>query len=176
MKRAENDNSESIRKVNELIKDIRIAMLTTVDEEGVVRSRPMATQQAEFNGDLWFFTKSDTAKVEDVERYQQVNVSYSEPSDNKYVSVMGSAEIIDDRAKMKELWNPLYKAWFPDGLDDPQIRLLKVEVEEVEYWDSPGGKVASVLGFVKSLVSGKQADMGENETVKIADAQTSAKR
>lgn len=175
MKRVNEANSDAIKKVNELIKDIRIAMFTTVDDEGVVRSRPMATQQVEFDGDLWFMTKSDTAKVEDVERYQQVNVGYADPGDNKFVSVMGSAEVLNDRAKIKELWNPFYKAWFPDGLDDPTIRLIKIEVEEVEYWDSPGGKVASVLGFVKSLVTGDQSDMGENETVKFGDTQKNAR-
>jgi general stress protein 26 len=127
------NDDEAVKKLGELIKDIKFAMFTTVDEEGVLRSRPMTTQQMEFDGDLWFFTYVDTAKVDDVRQYQQVNVSYAEPDDQRYVSVIGSAEVVDDRDKMEELWNPAYKAFFPDGLSDPRLRLIKVTVSEAEY-------------------------------------------
>jgi general stress protein 26 len=163
-------DAEAVDKLGKLIKDIRFAMLTTVDEQGVLRSRPMATQQVEFDGDLWFFTRVDTAKVEDVRQYRQVNVSYAEPDDQRYVSVMGSAEVLDDREKMAELWNPAFKAFFPDGLGDPRLRLIKVSVSEAEYWDSPN-KVATAIGFVKSLISGHPSDMGENKKITLEDSQ-----
>jgi len=159
------DNDESIKKLGELIKDIRIAMFTTVHEDGVLHSRPMATQQVEFDGDLWFLTRLDSSKVDDVERHEHVNLSYA--SDNRYVSVIGSAAISNDRAKIKELWSPAYKVWFPEGLDDPQLRLIKVDVAGAEYWDTPGGLVAVAIGFVKSIVTGKTAKIGDNETVNL---------
>ena len=161
----------AVKTLGELIKDIRFAMFTTVDEEGVLRSRPMATQQVEFDGDLWFFTRVDTAKVDDVRLYHQVNVSYAAPDDQRYVSVMGSAEVLDDHEKMAELWNPAYKAYFPEGLGDTRLRLIKVTVHEAEYWDSPGGKVATAIGFVKSLVTGDTSHMGENEKIELEDSQ-----
>lgn len=166
------NNAEAIKKLGKLIKDIRIAMFTTVHDDGVVRSRPMATQGAEFDGDLWFLTRVDTSKVTDVKRYEQVNVSYSSTDDNRYVSVTGSAEVLNDRAKMKELWSPAFKIWFPDGLDDPRLRLIKVTVAEAEYWDTPGGLVAVAVGFVKSVVTGKTAKIGDNQTVKLEDARS----
>lgn len=171
-KQAWKGDAEAVRKLGELIKDIRFAMFTTVDDEGLLRSRPMATQQVEFDGDLWFFTRVDTSKVDDVRQYQQVNVSYAAPDDQRYVSVMGSAEVLDDHEKMAQLWNPAYKAYFPDGLGDTRLRLIKVNVREAEYWDSPGGKVATAIGFVKSLVTGDSSRMGENEKIELEDSQT----
>jgi general stress protein 26 len=86
------------------------------------------------------------------------------------VSVIGSAEVVDDRDKMEELWNPAYKAFFPDGLSDPRLRLIKVTVSEAEYWDSPN-KVASAIGFVKSLVTGDPSSMGENKKIELEKSQ-----
>jgi len=144
-------NQDSIQKVRDLIKGIKIAMLTTSNSDGVLHSRPMGTQEVEFDGDLWFFTGSDTQKVNEIKKDQVVNVSYA--SDPRYVSISGTAQIVNDKAKMKELWNPLFKAWFPDGLDDPTLRLLKVTVKQAEYWDNPGGIVATIIGFAESLIN-----------------------
>jgi general stress protein 26 len=136
----EADRADAIKTLGALIKDIKFAMLTTVEDDGSLRSRPMATQQAEFDGDLWFFTGASSAKVGEVQRDRQVNVSYADTDGQRYVSVSGTAQLVRDRAKIKELWNPIFKAWFPDGLDDPDLALLKVAVERAEFWDSPSSK------------------------------------
>lgn len=158
---------EAIEKLNGLIEDIDFAMLTTVDTDGVLRSRPMSTQEAEFDGTLWFFTSDNTHKIEEIERDNRVNASYAKPEDNVYVSVSGTASMTKDRAKMEELWNPILKAWFPEGLDDPHICLLKVDVEQAEYWDSPSSTLVQIAGFVKALVTGQSADGGENEKINL---------
>src|SRR5215213_6569808 len=90
--------AQTIEKLNLLIKDIKIAMLTTVDQ-GVLRSRPMATQETDFDGELWFFTSRQTHNAEEIEKDKRVNVAYAEPDDNRYVSMSGTAELVDDRAK-----------------------------------------------------------------------------
>lgn len=158
---------EAIEKLYALIEKIDFAMLTTIDTDGVLRSRPMSTQQTEFDGDLWFFTNDRTHKVDEIERDNRVNVSYAKPGDNVYVSVSGSASIVHEREKMEQLWNPILKAWFPDGLDTPGICLLKVAVEQAEYWDSPSSTLVQAVGFVKALVTGKRADGGENEKISL---------
>jgi len=158
---------EAIEKLNNLIEDIDFAMLTTVDTDGILRSRPMSTQEAEFDGTLWFFTSDKTHKVEEIEGDNRVNASYAEPKDNVYVSVSGTASIVKDKAKMEELWNPILKAWFPKGLDDPNICLLRVDVEQAEYWDSPSSTLVQVVGFVKALATGQRADGGENEKINL---------
>ncbi len=160
------DQNESIKKLHELIKDIRFAMLTTVEEDGTLRSRPMATQEFEFDGNLWFFTNANAPKVDEVKHDQHVNLSYAEPDKQKYVSVSGKAELVRDRQKIEELWNPIYKAWFPQGLDDPNLSLLKVSVDKAEYWDSPSSQVVRLFGFVKAAVTGKPiSNAGENEKI-----------
>lgn len=158
---------ESIKKLGELIEDIDFAMLTTIDTDGVLRSRPMSTQKAEFDGTLWFFTSDQTHKTEEIEKDNRVNASYSKPEDNVYVSTSGTASISKDRAKMEELWNPILKAWFPKGLEDPHICLLKVNVEQAEYWDSPSSTLVQIAGFVKAMVTGQRAEGGENEKISL---------
>jgi general stress protein 26 len=159
--------TDDVKKLARLIEGIDFAMLTTVCEDGSLRSRPMSTQQAEFDGTLWFFTRDDTAKVGEIERDRQVNVSYAKPGDQKYVSVSGRATLLRDRAKIKELWNPAHKAWFPDGPDDPHLALLRVDVDKAEYWDSPSSTVMHVIGFVKALATGAEFHPGENKKLDL---------
>ncbi|MGE0633028.1 MAG: pyridoxamine 5'-phosphate oxidase family protein [Pseudobdellovibrionaceae bacterium] len=125
--------NSSVQKLGEMIKDIKIAMLTTSNSEGKVHSRPMMTQEIEFDGDLWFFTSISSGKMFELESSQEVNVAYSSPEHSRYVSVSGQAEVVRDRAKAEELWNPLYKTWFKQGLEDPDLVLLKVKVDSAEY-------------------------------------------
>lgn len=158
-------HQEKIEIMRELIKDIDIAMLTTVDGDGTLRSRPMGTQQTEFDGDLWFLTLAGSGKSAEIRRDEQVNVSYAKPGDNRYVSVSGSAELLNDRAKIDELWNPIYKAYFPKGKDDPNIRLIKVHVDKAEYWQTDG-LIATVIGFAQAL-AGQESDLGENEKISL---------
>lgn len=167
-------NNDNIKKLHELIKDIKYAMLTTTEDEGSLRSRPMATLESKSDGYLWFFTKANAPKVHEVEHHHQVNVSYAEPDKQKYVSVSGTAEVVGDRSKMEELWNPVFKAWFPQGLEDPEIALLKVNVDKAEYWDSPSSQMVRLVGFLKSVTTGKPIDnLGEHEKVETPSGQIS---
>lgn len=157
---------ESIKKLGELIKDVKTAMLTTMDW-GVLRSRPMATQDFEFDGDLWFFTSLETHKVEEIEKDRRVNISYAAPDKNIYVSVTGSASIVQDRNKIEEYWNPIYQAWFPEGKDDPNLILLKVSAEQAEYWNYSSGILVQALNFVKAIVTGESDGGGTNEKINL---------
>ena len=160
--------TDQIKKLGEMIKDIKYAMLTTVDESGALRSRPMATQNKEFEGELWFFTKASAPKVEEVERQHHVNVCYTHPDDQTYVSVSGQAKLVRDVEKNKELWTVPMKAWFPNGPEDPEVALLQVSVDKAEYWDTPGSTVVHLVGFVKATLTGKPYHPGENEKVEMS--------
>jgi len=162
----EDKRQESIEKLKSLTEGIDFCMLTTING-GQLRSRPMSTQEFGEGGELWFFTSDDTHKVDEIEADNRVNAAYSKPDDNVYVSVSGRASIVKDREKMEELWNPILKAWFPDGLEDPTLCLLKVSVEEAEYWDSPNSTIVQLVGFVKALVTGQQADGGDHGKVNL---------
>jgi|SRR5690606_14194598 len=160
------DRDEAIQKIRELTEGIDFCMLTTNDG-AVLRSRPMSTQQSDFDGDLWFFTSEDTRKVEEIEKDPHVAVAYSDPGKNRFVSVSGRASMLRDRAKMEELWSPVHKAWFPDGLEDPKLCLLKVEVEQAEYWEGSSSTLIQLFGMVKAIATGQEASYGENEKFQL---------
>lgn len=126
------ENKEAIEQVRELIQGIQTAMLTTVSEEGLV-SRPMKTQDIEFDGDLWFLTKKDTGKFHELLRNRQVNVAYAGKS---FVSIRGKAELVENTERIKQLWNPIYEELLETTYDDPNLVLIKVTAETAEYWDS----------------------------------------
>lgn len=159
------DHQEAVAKVAGLAKGIRIAMLTTVDQDGHLVARPMAQQEVEFDGDLWFFADRDSSTVKQLQVNPHVGVSLS--SSDTWVSICGTAAVVNDPAKAHDLWNSGVEAWMPQGPDDPSVVLLKVSADSAEYWDTPGGRVASVLSFVKSKVTGQPYDGGENEKVEL---------
>ena len=162
------ERSEAVAKLAKLIKGIKFAMLTTACDDGTLRSRPMATQRRPFDGELWFFTDDESPKVSEIRKDQHVNVSYADPDSNTYVSVSGRATLVKDKARAKELWNPFYRAWFPDGLDDPRLGLLRVTVEQAEYWDAPSSAMAHLFGVAKAMVTGKRAsDVADHKKVRL---------
>ena len=160
------NRQESIEKIRDLTHGIDFCMLTTMDS-GFLRSRPMSTQVFEFDGDLWFFTSDSTHKVEEIEKDGRVNAAYSNPDDNVYLSLSGRAEVVKDKAKIEELWSPVLKAWFPEGLDDPHLCLLRIPVEQAEYWDAPSSKIVQLFGMVKAMATGTEADYGENKKISL---------
>ncbi|HEY3707228.1 MAG TPA: pyridoxamine 5'-phosphate oxidase family protein [Terracidiphilus sp.] len=157
---------EGLERIGELIADIRFAMLTTVAADGSLDSRPMATQKAQFDGTLWFLTSSDSRKASEIAENAQVCVAYADPDDAKYVSLKGRANVSEDRAKIHELWSPAYKAWFPEGEDDSQIRVLRVDVTEGEFWDATDGKVVRSVKYL-AAAAGASVKMGEHGSVSL---------
>ena len=157
------ETPSDVEKVAGLAKDIRIGMLTTVDSDGHFVSRPMAQQEVEFDGDLWFFAERGSRKVAHIAADPHVGLTLT--SDDTWISLDGDAEIVDDTAKAKELWNPWVEAWLPQGPEDPSIVLIKFNGHTAEYWDTPGGRIASVISFVKAKVTGERYDGGANEKV-----------
>jgi len=162
-------DQKTAERFKELIDDITFAMLTTAAPDGSLRSRPMASLKTDsFEGDLWFFTDDDSPKVDEITREHHVCVSFASPAKQKYVSVSGLATLVQDKARMKELWTPAAKAWFPRGVDDPHLGLLRVRVQSIEYWDSPSSKVVQLYGFAKAVMTGKRIEnAGEHKKVEV---------
>ena len=161
--------AESLQKLRELTKDIHVVMLTTIDEDGVLHSRPMGSQPVDPDGVLWFFTEAEAGKVQDIQQQQQVNVAYSHPSE-RWVSVSGTATLVRDAEKMRELWNPFVQAWFPQGPESPTVALLKVHVTSAEYWESPGGPVVQLIKIVRSAITHQPpTDLGTSEKLTISE-------
>lgn len=156
------NHQEAVEKVRELIKDIDTAMLTTISPEGLV-SRPMKTQEVEFDGDLWFLTKKDTDKFHELLHHKQVNVAYAGKS---YVSIRGEAELVNDTAKIKELWNPAYEKVLETTYDDPNLVLIKVHADAAEYWDY-GNRFKMIRFLFNRLIGKNTEDTDMNRTVDL---------
>ena len=164
----ETDQAQAVQKLRELMKDVYYCMLTTIADDGNLRSRPMSTNgEIEADGSLWFFTYGSDHKVVEIEHHNRVNVSFAAPNKQQYVSLSGTAKLVTDRHKIQELWQPDLKAWFPQGVDEPDIALLNVRAEQAEYWDAPAGWVAKTIGFVTSLATGEKANPAEHETIDL---------
>ena len=153
------------RKVADLLGGERFAMLTTSDGTGKLHSRPMAMQDVEFDGDLWFFATVGSRKVDHIKADPQVNVTVS--SNDVWVSLTGRATTTKDDEQKRELWNAGVEAWFPNGPEADDVLLIRIEADSAEYWDSPGGRVATVFSLAKAKVTGKPYSGGDNERVDL---------
>ena len=162
------EQTDPVTRIAELVERARICMLTTMTLDGRHVARPMAVQEVEFDGDLWFFASSDSAKAAEIMAHRQVNVSFSNDKASEWTSIAGTAEVVEDRQKAEELWSAPLKTWFPEGLDTPGLILLKVRAETAEYWDAPNSKVVQLLGAARAMVT-KDPDKfpADNETVDL---------
>ncbi len=161
------EHADEIKKLAGLMKEFKFVMLTTTEANGALHSRPMATQEVEFDGDLWFFTGAHAPKVFEVDGHHQVNVAFANPEKNTYISASGVAQLIRDRAKIEQLWKPAYKTFFPKGLEDPELALLKVNVEKAEYWDSPSTALGRAFNFARAYVAKDPGKLGDHGKVEL---------
>jgi general stress protein 26 len=160
-------NEEALKKLKKLAEDVRICMFANTDPDSNDYGRPMATIEVEDDGTIWFFTKSEKGVALKAKNGNEVCLYYSHPGKNTYLTVQGTSEIIKDRKKMEDLYTPVLKAWFPKGLDEPDIALLKVTPEEAHYWDTDAAKLVVLFSMVKAAVTGQVSDTGDHGTLKI---------
>ena len=154
-------------KIAEMVKGIHIAMMTTVAGDGSISARPMAVQDEPFEGTLWFLTRSTSDKVHEIQQDQHVTLTFAEPSDSKYITLKGRARVSQDRNRIKELWNPLYQAWFPNGEDDPEIAVLRVDVSDGEFWEASPSKLVMMAKYAAAAVTGGGISVGETGHVRV---------
>ena len=153
----------------ELLKKYKFAVMTTVSPDGTLHGRPMAVQEREPDADVWFATSLDTAKARDLEANPQIGLTYFEGPAKGYVSVSGKARLSRDPARIKHLWQPDWKLWFPNGPDDPDIVLLKVDVEQAEYIDPGTNKLVVLQALVRAVTGGDAP--AESEIVHLDKAE-----
>ena len=146
----------------ELIENIPVAMLTNTDSEGNLTSRPMSPMEMDRNGALWFFIDLRHAKLEHM---GLANLSFVDAARATYVSMSGRGEIHMDRARIAQLWTPLVRPWFPDGVDSEHLALLKFVPDAGEFWDAPGSRMVRMFALAASVLAGKPINMGDHDTV-----------
>lgn len=143
--------------VAELIEDIAVAMLTNIEADGTLASRPMSALEMDADGAIWFFTDLRSEKVEHL---RAVNLSFSDSAHGTYVSLSGRGEIDTDRGRIERLWTPMAKPWFPAGPTSRDLALLKFVPDAADYWDGPNSKMVRAFGMLASVIAGKPIAMG----------------
>lgn len=156
---------DEIEQLRTLIGKARIGIITTVNEDGALVSRPMAVKDRDFDGELWFFTEDPSHKTAEVRANPQVNVALD--SGKGWVSLAGEAEVVKDPAKIDELWDTGAEAWFTDGRNDPKVALLKVTAHTAEYWATDDPKPLVLFKYAKAAVTGGRPNVGEARTVDL---------
>ncbi|MFZ6711352.1 pyridoxamine 5'-phosphate oxidase family protein [Undibacterium sp. TC9W] len=159
--------NDPLVKIRDMTKDVKFGMLTTVDENNHLSSRPLTSQQVDDAGNMWFFISDEANYLNAVRQHPEVNVSFADVDDSLYVSISGRAEVLRDRQKAEELWNVMAKPWFPEGVDDPHLMLLKVQIHAAEYWDSGSSKMTQLFAMAKAAITGEQPkNIGEHGSLR----------
>ncbi|MDZ4845136.1 MAG: pyridoxamine 5'-phosphate oxidase family protein [Chitinophagales bacterium] len=162
------EHNQNIEKFIAMVKETRICMFITLEGNSEnLSGRPMSINKIDEDGALWFFTKASSHKVDALEESQKVAVAIASENSNNYLMIHGSGALHHDKAKMKELWSPVLKAWFPLGLDDPDMTLIKVTPDEVSYWDGSSSKMVVLFNMLKAIVTGKEYAEGEHGKIAL---------
>lgn len=148
-----------------LIGNFHTAMLVTMTAEGKHISRPMSPLGDGFTGELWFSADRHSNVVCEINAQPQVNIAFMDEGKSNYVSASGTAQQVDDPAKVEELWNPIMNSWF-EGKNDPKLTLIKVEVSSAEYWDGPGNLISKAAYLIGSAITGNHEILSEHKTIK----------
>ncbi|MCW4467314.1 pyridoxamine 5'-phosphate oxidase family protein [Glutamicibacter sp. MNS18] len=156
--------NEQVRKVVDIVDDIKIGMFTTHGAGGLL-SRPLTVVEVKENGDLWFFSAADTDLVREIEANSEVNVCFA--GSKKWVSVSGRAQVVREVAKKKQLWNSMVEIFASDGPESPNTVLVHVASDSAEYWENPGGAASIVTNWIKEKISGDGEHPGTSNTVQL---------
>ncbi len=147
-------SEEALKKFKKLVQEVNICMFITGSSEPHDHTRPMATVDVEDDGTLWFYTDIRSIKVEEVTVNREVHLVYAHPGKESYLDLWGTSSIVTDRQLIKDKWSPVVKAYFPNGADDPNLALMKVQPTSVYYWESETGKMVQFLKMTAAAVTG----------------------
>lgn len=162
------EQQQYLGKFLKMIKDVRICMMISNENEGEhLSGRPMAINKVDDDGTIWFFSKKSSQQTTELDHQKNVSLAIVNEGDNNYLMVNGTADLVNDKEMMKELWSSKMKAWFPLGLEDPDMTLIKVSPEEVNYWDSNSSSMIVLFSMIKAIVTGKEYSEGEHGTINL---------
>ncbi len=163
----ESNDVEARALLRERVDKIKICMFTTADADGTLHSRPLTTQQIEPDGTIWFFVPSTGEVAAAVTANPNVNLAYADTGDGVYATLCGAAYLVQDREKTEELWSTIAAAWFPQGPTDPNLALLRVDVEEAEYWKPEGTRIGQFVSIAKAALTRTPPNEGEHRAMRF---------
>lgn len=165
------DGDAAVAKIRELLPSFQTTMLITRKEEGgALHVRPMGMlgDPTVFGGTLWFITDDRSRKLQEIRNNPSVTLVFQNDQSSRYLQLEGNATVVSDKAKMRELYTPLMKAWFPRGLEDPNMTLLRVDAHGGSFWDNPGGMIRILAALTKSVVTGRPGKSGDTGVMSIS--------
>jgi general stress protein 26 len=152
--------AEAIAKMKELIEGERTCLFVTRPDQLPLSTRPMGTGEVDEQGAIWFMSRNDTEKIEDLRADKRVQLFYSNKGSSEFLSIYGEASLSTDRNKIEKLWNPIVKAWFKEGKKDPAIILIRVKPLDAYYWDTKGNNMISLIKIMAGALTGQVPDDG----------------
>jgi len=165
--KVEEQNSPALRSLAERIEGSRTTMLTMCDAQGQLSSQPMTVIEMDGNGCLWMLVSNtgQTARMAPQGGgMDTVNLAFSDESHSTFTSITARATLSHDRKRKEALWSVMARPWFPKGVDDPDLAVLRLEPVKAEIWDGPDSTVLRMIAMAASVVAGKPLGLGEHET------------
>lgn len=153
-------SNEAIDKLKSLIDSNKIAIFCTELTKLPIQSRPMSVQEVDDQGNLWFISSATSNKNFEIKKDDDVQLFFSNSNNSQFLSFYGEATIYNDEEKIEEIWNPIAKAWFEEGKDDPKVTVIKVSPKDVYYWDTKDGKIISIFKMAGAAILGTKPDVG----------------
>jgi len=156
-------------KLRELLANFPITTMVTVEGNGAITARPIGVvgDHAAFDGQLWFITDRRSRKVEAINAGATTFLIFENHDQGAYLHLNGQAHVVEDRARLEQLYTPVQRTWFPDGLEDPHMILLRFDADQGEFWDKHNGMIRLAAAFAKALVTGSPGSSGNTGTATL---------
>ena len=150
---------KAVAKIKELVKKAETCFFcTSASTSGTGGTRPMSVQQVDDAGSLWFLSADDSHKNREIKRDPAVKLYFQGSAHSGFLVLHGRADISRDKAKIQELWEPILKTWFTEGVDDPRITVIQVSPSEGYYWDNKHGNAIAGVKMLIGAAIGKTLD------------------
>lgn len=157
----------AVKQLKEQVAHQSVCMMVTGHDRYPGNARPMSVVEVDDEGHFWFLTLMDTNKCDELAQDPRTTLYFADPGNMEYLALNGKGTVLDDDAKKQELWRPIAKAWVPDGVDDPDLRVLKVTLDDGYYWDTKDGKVVSGIKIITSMITGRPSDGGVEGNITV---------
>lgn len=163
-KQQEEKNHEDLQgaaakgRIKEMAKDSSCFFCTDFKKGDAFATRPMAVQDIDEDGNLWFLSANDSKKNKEIAIDASVQLLFQGSSYSEFLTLFGSAEVVLDKDRIRELWQPILKTWFTEGIDDPRITAIKINPTKGYYWDTKHGVAVSMIKQVAGAIMGKTLD------------------
>ena len=159
----------ALEKLRELLANFPIATMVTVETGGAITARPIGIvgDHAAFDGHLWFITDRRSRKVQAINGGAATLLIFEDHDEGAYLHLTGRAHVVEDRARLETLYTPVQRTWFPEGLDDPHMTLIRFDADQGEFWDQHNGMLRLLAAFTKAVVTGSPGSSGNTGTATL---------